>query len=122
MNKAAYSSTKLEFLAKKWVIAEKFRDYLLRATFTRYSKAYIANGLLASLDRIVLYFDILIYAIKCIKTNKFYTQTKDWFLILMFYVVFFFVRFNINDVIKVIKDGSVLFVLTRTGKRVTWRV
>ncbi|KAK7103788.1 hypothetical protein V1264_018620 [Littorina saxatilis] len=33
-NQAAYSSMKLEFLAIKWAISEKFRHYLLGATFT----------------------------------------------------------------------------------------
>lgn len=33
-NKANYSSMKLEFLAMKWAITEKFRDYLLGSHFT----------------------------------------------------------------------------------------
>ena len=33
-NEANYSSMKLEFLAMKWAIADKFRDYLLGAKFT----------------------------------------------------------------------------------------
>ncbi|KAL8586473.1 hypothetical protein ACOMHN_050068 [Nucella lapillus] len=33
-NKTNYSSMKLEFLAMKWAIAEKFRDYLLGSRFT----------------------------------------------------------------------------------------
>ena len=36
-NQASYSSLKLEFLAMKWAISEKFRHYLIGATFTVYT-------------------------------------------------------------------------------------
>ena len=36
-NMSNYSSMKLEFLALKWAVAEKFRDYLIGTKFTVYT-------------------------------------------------------------------------------------
>ena len=47
-----YSSAKLELLALKWVVTEKFRDYLLGSKFTYYTDnnplAYIQTSKLGA--------------------------------------------------------------------------
>ena len=48
----SYSSAKLELLALKWAITEKFRDYLLGSKFTVYTDrnllAYVQTGMLGA--------------------------------------------------------------------------
>ncbi|KAI3374581.1 hypothetical protein L3Q82_021152, partial [Scortum barcoo] len=54
-NDANYSSFKLELLALKWVVTEKFKDYLTRAQFTVYTDnnpvAHLQTALLGAVEQ-----------------------------------------------------------------------
>ena len=54
-NMSNYSSMKLEFLALKWAVTEKFREYLLGTTFTVYTDnnplSYLQTAKLAAIEQ-----------------------------------------------------------------------
>ena len=54
-NMSNYSSMKLEFLALKWAVAEKFRDYLIGTKFTVYTDnnplSYLQNAKLGAVEQ-----------------------------------------------------------------------